>query len=181
MGELYVRSGDTLYNIAKRFGTTVDAIIKANNLQTSSIYPGQRLIIPNSDLYYVKSGDTLYNIAKRFGATVDAIIKANNLQTSSIYPGQELIIPISTLPDGVFKLGSRGDDVRAIQQALFNIGFALPVNGIYDVDTENIIKSIQKKYPESLKVDAKYKVSNSKITKQRIPYSSRPFFTVSTC
>ena len=166
----YVKLGDTLYNIARRYGTTVDAIVKANNLQTSSIYPGQRLIIPNSDLYYVKSGDTLYNIAKRFGATVDAIIKANNLQTSSIYPGQELIIPISTLPDGVFKLGSRGDDVRAIQQALFNIGFALPVNGIYDVDTENIIKSIQKKYPESLKVDGIYG-PNTKLAIQRLQNS----------
>jgi len=142
MGELYVRSGDTLYNIAKKFDTTVEAIIKANNLQTSAIYPGQRLLIPNSVLYYVKSGDTLYNIANKFGTTVDAIIKANNLQTSSIYPGQELLIPISILPDGVYTLGSRGNDVRSIQQVLFNIGFTLPVNGIYDVETENILKSM---------------------------------------
>ena len=156
MGEYYVKSGDTLYYIAKRFVTSSDAIIKANNLQTTVIYPGQKLLIPNTYLYYVKPGDTLYNIAKKYGTNVNAIIKANNLQTSAIYPGQELIIPIPALPDGVYKLGSSGDAVRAIQQALVNMGFSLPVNGIFDVNTENIIRSIQEKYPESLKADGIY-------------------------
>jgi LysM repeat protein len=43
-----VKPGDTLYNIAARFNTTVDAILRANpDIQNPSlIYPGQRIIIP---------------------------------------------------------------------------------------------------------------------------------------
>ncbi|OPZ63789.1 MAG: Spore cortex-lytic enzyme precursor [Firmicutes bacterium ADurb.Bin506] len=41
-----VRSGDTLFLIARRYGTTVNAIMTANSLWSSSIYPGQSLVIP---------------------------------------------------------------------------------------------------------------------------------------
>ncbi len=41
-----VQSGDTLYGIASRFGTTVDAIMRANRLQSPFIYVGQQLFIP---------------------------------------------------------------------------------------------------------------------------------------
>ncbi len=41
-----VRSGDNLYNIAKRYGTTVGAIQKANGLKGSVIHPGKSLVIP---------------------------------------------------------------------------------------------------------------------------------------
>lgn len=41
-----VRPGDTLFGIAARFGTTVDAIMRANRLQSPFIYVGQQLFIP---------------------------------------------------------------------------------------------------------------------------------------
>lgn len=41
-----VRPGDTLFGIAARFGTTVDAIMRANQLQSPFIYVGQQLYIP---------------------------------------------------------------------------------------------------------------------------------------
>ena len=42
-----VKKGDTVYKIAKRFGTTMEAIILANNLRNPNlIYPGQILLIP---------------------------------------------------------------------------------------------------------------------------------------
>lgn len=41
-----VRSGDNLYNIAKRYGTSVGAIQKANGIKGSMIRPGQSLVIP---------------------------------------------------------------------------------------------------------------------------------------
>ncbi|MFA7515276.1 MAG: LysM peptidoglycan-binding domain-containing protein, partial [Bacilli bacterium] len=40
------RSGDSLWTIAQRFGTTVSAIRTANNLKTDLLSIGQRLIIP---------------------------------------------------------------------------------------------------------------------------------------
>jgi nucleoid-associated protein YgaU len=42
-----VKKGDTVYKIAKRYGTTMEAIILANNLRNPNlIYPGQILLIP---------------------------------------------------------------------------------------------------------------------------------------
>lgn len=48
--QLYiVRKGDSVYKIAQRFGTTVNAIVRLNNLQNPNlIYPGQRLLIPKT-------------------------------------------------------------------------------------------------------------------------------------
>ena len=93
-----VQWGDTLYKIARRFGTNVHAIMNANNLHSTVIYPGQRLVIPGSrphstTTYTVRWGDTLYRIARRFGTTVQAIMNANNLRSTVIYPGQRLVVP----------------------------------------------------------------------------------------
>ena len=69
-----VQRGDTLSEIAARFGTTVSALVLANNIaDRDRIYPGQVLIIPVGgcvDNYIVQRGDTLSEIAQRFGTTV---------------------------------------------------------------------------------------------------------------
>jgi LCP family protein required for cell wall assembly len=107
-----VRRGETLYSIARRYGTTVGAIMRANNLRSYTIYVGQRLMIPvgglsgyapapstaqptsTSSTYVVQSGDTLYSIARRFGTTVWAIARANGIANPNwIRRGQRLIIP----------------------------------------------------------------------------------------
>lgn len=42
-----VKKGDTLWNIAKEFGSTVDSIARANGIEDrNKIYPGQKLYIP---------------------------------------------------------------------------------------------------------------------------------------
>jgi LysM repeat protein len=93
-----VQPGDTLYGIARRFGTTVQAIMVANNLRSTRIYAGQRLDIPgpqsNTGTYHtVRWGDTLYRLARRYGTTVQAIMDANNLSSARICAGQRLVIP----------------------------------------------------------------------------------------
>lgn len=45
-----VRPGDTLFGIASRFGTTVDAIMRANRMQTPFIFVGQQLFIPTTQV-----------------------------------------------------------------------------------------------------------------------------------
>jgi len=102
-----VQWGDTVYSLARRYGTTVAAIVQANNLANPHwIYAGQRLIIPTggtvssptipgtTTYYIVQKGDTLYSIAYRYGTTVGAIVAANNIYNPSfIYAGQKLVIP----------------------------------------------------------------------------------------
>jgi LysM repeat protein len=97
-----VQQGDTLYSIARRYGTTVQAIAQANGiLNPAYIRVGQVLCIPglatsplSGGYYTVQRGDTLYSIACRFGTTYWAIAAANNLSNPNyIYPGQRLFIP----------------------------------------------------------------------------------------
>ncbi|WP_105204270.1 LysM peptidoglycan-binding domain-containing protein [Neobittarella massiliensis] len=99
-----VQPGDTVWGIARYFGTTVDCIAEINGLQDPSlIYPGQVLRIlcegggtgsGGSGTYTVQAGDTLWDIARYYGTTVSALAATNGIEDPSlIFPGQVLIIP----------------------------------------------------------------------------------------
>lgn len=99
-----VQAGDTLYQIAQRFGVSVDALKSANNLTSNTLQIGQVLKIPSSTptpptpptgetIYTVKAGDTLYKIAQNFGVTVKELIDLNNLGSTVLSVGQKLRIP----------------------------------------------------------------------------------------
>ena len=92
-----VRSGDTLWDIARKFGTTTSAIRSANGLGRSSrIYPGQVLSV-NSNVKYVihkvRRGDTLSGIANKYRTTIARIRANNNIDNpNSLGIGDELKI-----------------------------------------------------------------------------------------
>ncbi len=93
-----VKAGDSLWLIAQRFGTTVDAIKQLNGLTSNLINVGQVLKIPSSQSapyieYTVRSGDTLWLLSRRYDTTVDAIKKLNGLTSDSLSIGQVLRIP----------------------------------------------------------------------------------------
>ncbi len=91
-----VKSGDSLYSIAKKYGVTVDELKKANGLTSNNLNLNQKLVIPEAKGeigYIVKSGDSLYSIAKKYNVTVDELKKANGLTTNTLSIGQELAIP----------------------------------------------------------------------------------------
>ncbi len=107
-----VRQGETLYSIARRYGTSVAAITSANGLRNPNfIWVGQRLVIPTaggggstrggggtppstSTVHVVQRGETLASIARRYGTTVAAIAAANGLRNPNfIWVGQRLRIP----------------------------------------------------------------------------------------
>ena len=91
--EYVVQPGDTLWLLAQRFGTTVQAIKTLNNLTSDMLTIGQTLRIPDSiTTYIVQSGDTLWLLAQRFGTTVQAIKTLNNLTSDVLMIGQTLII-----------------------------------------------------------------------------------------
>lgn len=93
-----VKSGDTLYAIANKYGLTVDELKQLNNLTSNSLSIGQKLLIKKSTstqptTYIVQSGDSLYRIAIKYNTTVDAIKQLNNLKTNNLSIGQKLLIP----------------------------------------------------------------------------------------
>jgi LysM repeat protein len=102
-----VQRGETLYSIARRYGTSVTTLVQANGLRNANfIWVGQRLTIPGSGggggsssgggsgLHVVRWGETLYSIARRYGTSVTALVQANALRSANyIYAGQRLRIP----------------------------------------------------------------------------------------
>ena len=99
-----VQSGDTLSEIAARYGTTVNELISLNGISNPNlIYPGEVLRIPGRvsessssslTIYKVQSGDTLSEIAARYGTTVNELMSLNGISNPNlIYPGEVLRIP----------------------------------------------------------------------------------------
>ncbi len=95
-----VQKGDTLYKIANEYNLTVDDLIEYNNLSSTNLSIGQKLLIPNEiineseyDTYIVKAGDSLYRIAINYNTTVDNLMDINNLSTNLLSIGQKLLVP----------------------------------------------------------------------------------------
>jgi murein DD-endopeptidase MepM/ murein hydrolase activator NlpD len=91
-----VEGGETLSEIAKRYGLGVETIMWENNIgNANTIISGQKLVIPPVDgvSYTTKEGDTLEKLAKKYDIGVDAIIAQNNLESDVIAKGQALFLP----------------------------------------------------------------------------------------
>jgi LysM repeat protein len=99
-----VRRGDTLYGIARRFGTSVWQLAGANHIRNVNlIRAGQRLTVPCMDakppkdpccVYRVKRGDSLSSIAARYHTSVWYLASVNHIANPNrIYAGQWLRVP----------------------------------------------------------------------------------------
>ena len=114
-----VKSGDSLWSIAKKYNIDIDDIVKENNLGTTLLKVGQKLIIPvenkdnSSDFYVVKPGDTLWSIAKKYNISVDELKNINSLNNNMLSINQKLILPSSNYEKYVVK---RGDSLWSIAQ-----------------------------------------------------------------
>ena len=105
--------GDTLFSLARRYDTTVDAIRRANGLaDPAQIDAGQRLIIPTAyapttpdeaeATHTVQAGENLFRISLKYGVTVKALVELNGLYNADqIVAGQELAIPGSATESSV--------------------------------------------------------------------------------
>ncbi len=95
-----VVSGDTISEIAKRYGISQDTIISFNKIQRArELQIGQELRIPNRDglLYKVKKGDTLESIAADYSVSSELLLQENEgfagISSGTVQPDMELFIP----------------------------------------------------------------------------------------
>jgi|GEM_PF-1792636 len=93
-----VKKGETLYELSKRYKTSLNQLKRANNLETTLIKVGETLRVRNFEdvetdsdaIWIVSRGDTLYNIAKRNNTTVADLKDLNDLSGNLIKIGQKL-------------------------------------------------------------------------------------------
>jgi murein DD-endopeptidase MepM/ murein hydrolase activator NlpD len=90
--------GETLDDMAHRFGVSTEALIQANHLQPPyTLRPHQVLVVPPPPTYTVRSGDTVAGIATMLGADEGEIARANGLQK----PYQMKVGQVLKIPGGV--------------------------------------------------------------------------------
>ncbi len=125
-----VKSGDSLWSIAKKYGISVDELKAANNLTSNVLQIGQRLNIPsmsgittkpeNYINYTVKSGDSLYSIASKNDLTVQELKNYNNLKSNVLQIGQILKIPVVSTEE--VPIGKYSEYVVKSGDSLYSIG-----------------------------------------------------------
>jgi membrane-bound lytic murein transglycosylase D len=98
-----VKRGDSLWIIAKRYGTTTKKIQELNNLSTADLHIGQVLKIREGKddnpageylkTYLVKPGDSPFQIAQLHNMPLERLMRINRLTPrNKIYPGQKLYV-----------------------------------------------------------------------------------------
>ena len=96
-----VEEGDTLYNIARMYGTTVQQLLAANPglNEMSMLYIGQMICVPiarpcDGQNYTVQVGDTIYSIARKFGVAPAELMAANpGLNGNNLMAGILICVP----------------------------------------------------------------------------------------
>jgi membrane-bound lytic murein transglycosylase D len=147
----YVRRGETVSQIASRYGTSISSIARLNGLNRRYlIRPGQRLKVPGSSgsryvsvssrdvtregnklIYTVRRGDSLYLIANAFGTTIQNIKNLNNLSSTRLDVGQKLVIQSETPEGALFYTVKRGDTPYKIaRQFGMKLNDLLNLNGL---------------------------------------------------
>jgi murein DD-endopeptidase MepM/ murein hydrolase activator NlpD len=91
-----IEKGDTIGELASRFGLNQDTLLSFNNIKNSrTIQVGQYIKVPNQDgiLYTVKSGDSLAGICEKYSVDADLVKTFNKLADETILAGSKLFLP----------------------------------------------------------------------------------------
>ncbi len=105
-GEVVVKPGETLSEIAERYGTSVQRLMQLNNLRgPQDLWAGSRIQVPGaagssasrgsgSGNYTVKPGETLSEIAERYGTSVQRLMQLNGLRSpQDLWAGSRIQVP----------------------------------------------------------------------------------------
>jgi len=119
-----VVTGDNLFDIASKYGISVDELKRINNLTSNTLLVGQKLLVPkSSDIvdslvtnyvdYRIVPGDTLYGIGSKYGVSVDELKRINNLSNDKLSINQVIKIPV--LNTDVYTV-KKGDTLYSISK-----------------------------------------------------------------
>jgi spore germination protein len=91
-----VQPGQSIFQIAQTYNSTVSAIVRANEVPNpNQLVAGQTLVIPIIGSFYrVQPGDNLYSIARRYGINYQRLAQINGIPVNRPLPvGYKLYIP----------------------------------------------------------------------------------------
>ena len=132
-----VQWGETLFRIARQYGTSVDVISAANGIaDPTHIYAGQRLVIPSATVpaapaaagatHVVGAGENLFRIALRYGTTAQALAEFNGLYNlDHVVVGQTLRIPGSPTAPTVAYQPAHAATTHTVQPGETLVGIAV--------------------------------------------------------
>ena len=177
-----VKSGDSLWSIAKKFNVSVQELKEINDLTSNLLNIGQVLVIPQEEeevtgnTYIVKSGDSLWEIANKYNITVQELKDINNLTSNLLNIGQVLIIPqqetnigntyVVKSGDSLYKIATQYnttvDNLKSLNNLTTNIlsiGQVLKVPSSTIVDTNNTTTYVVKRGDTLYSIALDYNVS----------------------
>jgi LysM repeat protein len=139
-----VQSGETVSEIADRYGVSTTSVLKQNKMDSRArIFPGQQLLVPGASgrasagqaiVHEVEPGETVYSIARKYSASWKEVLRANDLsETDRIFPGQKLTIAAGTPVGGavLFHTVAAGENITVIARKYgVSVDQVLDLNGI---------------------------------------------------
>lgn len=149
-----VRNGDTLSHIARRYGTDLATLRRANQMSSDRIRAGQALFIPrsseahavypsaartNRDDYRVQPGDSLWSIARAHGVPLNQLIRSNQIGPKEVLRvGQTLTIPGNGTARG--PAGSGRDVIRKVHYGVRRGDSLARIAGKFNVGVRDLAK-----------------------------------------
>lgn len=100
-----IKAGDNLWKIANKYDTSATALMKANNLKSTMLYPGQKIEVPDQYTHFVNYGETLWSISQKRGVDFNELVKLNGIKNpNNLYVGQKIKIPHNSPGSGSAKV-----------------------------------------------------------------------------
>lgn len=150
-----VRSGESLWTISRKFGTSIANLRRWNGLTDSVIRPGQKLTVGSAPTrlktanrsvsttndqgrltHQVRGGESLWSIARQYEVKIDDLRTWNSLSGSLIKPGQTLVVSSNSNPVAIYKV-VRGDTLYSIARK-----FGLDANDIARQNNMNLTSTL---------------------------------------
>ena len=167
------KSGDTLFNLSKRYGVPLKELMHKNNFNDANmIVEGEVIIIPikNNDekkgnlTYKVIEGDTLYKIARDYNVKVKDIIDINNLNNEYFLQTNQIIL----LPKGAIynkEVGQKNINLssrKVFYHQTSKVEKLSQIAKIHNVSKEEIISLNKLNNPIRINPNTKLKIRKTK-------------------